>query len=82
LDFYAQVFGASERMRLPGPGGIVAHAEIQIGDSVVVVEDASTQRGTAAPPDGGLPGTPVYHWIFVEDVSPEEMAKITLKGGG
>ena len=68
LDFYAQVFGAPERMRLPGPGGTIAHAEIQIGDSVVILEDADPQRGTAAPPAGGLPGTPVYHFIYVEDV--------------
>lgn len=68
LDFYAQVFGALERMRLPGPGGTIAHAEIQIGDSVVILEDEDAQRGTAAPPVGGLPGSPVYHWIYVEDV--------------
>jgi uncharacterized glyoxalase superfamily protein PhnB len=48
------VFGATERMRLPGPGGAVAHAEIQIGDSVVIVEDESPQRGTKAPPPGHL----------------------------
>lgn len=44
LDFYAQVFGAAERMRT------IAHAEIEIGDSVVIVEDEDPQRGTAAPP--------------------------------
>jgi PhnB protein len=68
LEFYAQVFGALERMRLPGPGGTIAHAEIQIGDSVVILEDEDTQRGTAVPPAGGLPGTPAYHFIYVEEV--------------
>jgi PhnB protein len=68
LEFYAQVFGAAERMRLPGLGGTIARAEIQIGDSVVILEDENPQRGTAAPPAGGLPGSPVYHWIYVEDV--------------
>jgi PhnB protein len=68
LDFYAEVFGASERMRTPGPGGIISHAEIQIGDSVIIVEDEDPQRGTAAPPAGGLPGTPVFQFIYVEDV--------------
>jgi PhnB protein len=68
LDFYAEVFGATERMRFPGPGGSVAHAEIQIGDSVVIVEDEDPRRGTKAPPAGGLPGTPVFQFIFVEDV--------------
>ncbi len=68
LDFYAEVFGATERMRFPGPDGSIAHAEIQIGDSVLIVEDEDPQRGTAAPPAGGLPGTPVFQFIFVEDV--------------
>ncbi len=68
LEFYAEVFGASERMRFPGPDGTVAHAEIQIGDSVVIVEDEDPQRGTKAPPTGGLSGTPVFQFIYVEDV--------------
>jgi PhnB protein len=68
LEFYADVFGATERMRFPGPGGTVAHAEIQIGDSVVIVEDEDPQRGTTAPPAGGLPGTPVFQFIYVDDV--------------
>jgi PhnB protein len=68
LDFYAEVFGATERTRIPGPGGSIAHAEIQIGDSVVIVEDEDAQRGTAAPPAGGLAGTPVFQFIYVADV--------------
>jgi PhnB protein len=68
LEFYAEVFGASERMRFPGPDGSVAHAEIQIGDSVVIVEDEDPQRGTTAPPTGGLPGTPAFQFIYVQDV--------------
>lgn len=68
LDFYAEVFGATERMRFPGPGGTVAHAEIQIGDAVVIVEDEDPQRGTTAPPTGGLPGSPVFQFVYVEDV--------------
>jgi PhnB protein len=68
LEFYAAVFGATERMRFPGPGGTIAHAEIQIGDSVVIVEDEDPQRGTKAPPPGGLPGYPAYLFIYVEDV--------------
>ena len=68
LDFYTQAFGAAERMRLPGPHGTIAHAEIQLGDSVVILEDENPQRGTAAPPHGGLAGSPVYQLIYVEDV--------------
>jgi PhnB protein len=68
LEFYAEVFGATERMRFPGPGGTVAHAEIQIGDAVVIVEDENPYTGTTAPPAGGLAGTPVFQFIYVEDV--------------
>lgn len=68
LEFYAEVFGATDRMRFPGPGGTIAHAEIQIGDSVVIIEDESEQMGTQAPPPGGLAGSPTSQFIYVEDV--------------
>jgi PhnB protein len=68
LDFYAAAFGATERMRFPAPDGTIAHAEIQIGDSVVIVADDNPQLGTAAPPPAGLPGSPVTLFIYVEDV--------------
>ena len=68
LEFYGAVFGATERMRFPGPDGTIAHAEIQIGDSVVIIEDEDPQRGTKAPPPGGLVGSPASLFIYVEDV--------------
>lgn len=68
LAFYGAVFGATERMRVPGPGGTIAHAEIQVGDSVLIVEDEDPQRGTKAPPPGGLDGSPASLFIYVEDV--------------
>lgn len=68
IDFYTDVFGATERMRFPGPGGSVAHAEIQIGDSVVIVEDESPYLETKAPPSGGLAGSSVFQFIYVQDV--------------
>jgi PhnB protein len=68
LEFYAAVFGAAERMRFPGPGGTIRHAEVQIGDSVVMIEDEDPQRRTKAPPSGGLPGFPAFLFIYVEDV--------------
>jgi PhnB protein len=67
IEFYAAVFGATERMRFPGPGGTVAHAEIQIGDSVVIIEDEVPER-TKAPPPGGVAGSPSSLFIYVEDV--------------
>ena len=67
IEFYGEVFGATERSRFPGPGDTIAHAELQIGDSVIMVEDAADFMGTQAPPADGLPGTPEYHYIYVED---------------
>ncbi len=42
IDFITEAFGGKERMRLPGPGGAVGHAEVEIGDSVVMLGDSST----------------------------------------
>src|SRR5919198_4604409 len=68
LEFYRDVFGATERMHFPGPNDKVAHAEIEIGDSVVIVEEASPHMGTQAPPVEGLAGSPTFLYIYVEDV--------------
>ena len=68
LEFYAEVFGAKERLRVPGPEGTIMHAEIEIGDSVVIVEDASSYMGTKAPPLGGIDGSPEFLFVYVEDV--------------
>jgi PhnB protein len=68
LEFYGRVFDATERMRFPGPDGTIAHAEIQIGDSVLMVEDESPERGTKAPPTARADGSPSFLFIYVEDV--------------
>jgi PhnB protein len=66
IDFYTKVFGATERMRMPGPGGTVAHSELQIGDSVVMLADEYPDAGFVAP--GRLGGTPVGLSVYVDDV--------------
>lgn len=43
INFMTQAFGAQERMRMPMPDGKVAHAELTIGDSAVMVADASAE---------------------------------------
>jgi PhnB protein len=40
IDFYKKAFGAEEKSRLPGPDGRVLHAELKIGDSIVMLSDA------------------------------------------
>jgi PhnB protein len=80
IEFYKQVFGATERMRLPTPGGKIAHAEIQIGDSVVMLADQPT-----GPTTGGLKspnaveGTAVIIHLYIEDVD-SVMEKATKAG--
>jgi PhnB protein len=81
IEFYSEVFGATERMRYPGPGDTIAHAEIEIGDSVLIVEDEFPDRGTKAPPAGGLDGSPTFLFIYVENVDAvvEKAAKLGAK---
>jgi PhnB protein len=66
LDFYGRVFGAKERMRLPGPGGKVMHAEFSIGDSVIMLTDEHPEMGARGP--RALGGSPVTIVLYVEDV--------------
>ncbi len=66
IDFYKRAFGATERMRMPGPEGQIAHAELEIGDSVVMLSDPFPQS-TVKPPSQ-LGGTSVGIFVYVEDV--------------
>lgn len=65
IDFYTDVFGARERMRMGGPGGRVGHAELEFGDSVVMLADAFPEMDIRDPKAFG--GTPVSMVIYVED---------------
>jgi PhnB protein len=66
IDFYTKVFGASERMRMPAPGGAIGHAELEIGDSLIMLADEFPDMGNRGPKAVG--GTPVTISIYVEDV--------------
>ncbi len=66
IEFYKRAFGATERYVMPGPDGMVAHAELQIGDSVVMLSDPFPQASTRAPTDLG--GTTFSVFLYVEDV--------------
>ena len=66
IDFYKKAFGAQERYRMSGPGGGIAHAELQIGDSPIFLADEWPQ-GPARSPQS-LNGTPVVIQLYVEDV--------------
>jgi PhnB protein len=66
LDFYKEAFGATEIMRMSAPGGKVGHAEIQIGDSRIMVADEAPQCNALSPQTVG--GTPVSLMIYVASV--------------
>lgn len=66
IDFYTTVLGATERMRMPSPDGKIGHAELQIGDAVVMLADLFPDMGAATP--HALGGTPVTLMVYVEDV--------------
>jgi PhnB protein len=65
IDYYKKVFGATEIMRMPGPNGTVGHAEIKIGDSIIMLADE--HQGNFRSPEG-LGGSPVSLMVYVEDV--------------
>jgi PhnB protein len=66
LEFYKAALGATERMRLEMPGGKIGHAEIQFGDSVVMLADEFPQMGAHSPQHHH--GSPVSLHLYVTDV--------------
>jgi PhnB protein len=66
IEFYKQAFGAKERMRMEAPGGMIGHAELEIGDSLVMLSDAFPQTTTRPPKELG--GTTAGIFMYSEDV--------------
>jgi PhnB protein len=66
LDFYTRAFGAVESYKLMMPDGRVGHAEIRLGDSLIMLADEFPEYGGKAPDTLG--GSPVSLHLYVEDV--------------
>ena len=66
IKFYQHAFGAKEKLRLSTPDGRVAHAEIEIGDSRVMLADENPAYGNKSPETLG--GSPTAFMFYVEDV--------------
>jgi len=67
LEFYKRALGARELLRIPGPDGKhLMHAEIEIGDSKVMLSDESPEMGCRAPASVGSVTSSLY--VYVEDV--------------
>jgi PhnB protein len=66
IDYYARAFGAKELARMDAPGGKIGHAELQIGDSRLMLADAFPQSSTRPPKELG--GTSASIFLYVDDV--------------
>ena len=66
IDFYKKALGAEELMRFPGPDGRIMHAEIKLGDSVIMLGDEMPEQGARGPKSYG--GTPVSFFVYGENV--------------
>jgi PhnB protein len=66
IDFYIKAFGAKELGRHAGPHGEVMHAELQIGDTRIFVNDTMNPAGLLAPASGQ--SNPMYLHVYLPDV--------------
>jgi len=67
IEFYKKAFGARELLQMKAPDGSVAHAEIKIGDSRIMLGDEMPQMGATAPQTIG--GSAVHIFLYVKDVN-------------
>jgi uncharacterized glyoxalase superfamily protein PhnB len=66
IEFYKNAFGAKEKHRMPGPDGVsVMHASLQIGNSMVMLNDEFPEMGSVSP--STLKGTPVTVHVYVKN---------------
>jgi len=66
IEFYKKAFGAEERSRFPAPNGTLMHAEIRIGDSIIMMGDEMPEQGGRGPKSLG--GSPVTLFIYQDNV--------------
>jgi PhnB protein len=66
IDFYVKVFGAKELVRMAGPNGEIMHAELQIGDSRIFLNDTMSATGPATAAPGQ--SNPLYLHVYLPDV--------------
>jgi PhnB protein len=78
IDYYKKAFGAEEIMRHAAPDGRVAHAEIKIGNSRIMLGDEFPEMNVKSPKSLG--GTPVSIYLYVNDV--DSIFKSALAAGG
>lgn len=68
IDYYKSVFGATEVMRMPGPDGKIGHAELQIGNSRIMLADENPSMGQGHTSAATVGGSPVSLYVYLPDV--------------
>ena len=68
IEYYKRIFGATETVRLPGPDGKVAHAELQIGDSLIMLADENPKMGQGHVSAAAIGASPVSLYVYLPDV--------------
>ncbi|HEY4382554.1 MAG TPA: VOC family protein [Acidobacteriaceae bacterium] len=68
IDYYKNVFGATEVMRMNGPDGKIGHAELKIGNSYVMLADENPSMGAGHTSASSIGSSPVSLYVYLPDV--------------
>jgi PhnB protein len=77
IEYYKEAFGAKERVRMDTPDGKIGHAELEVGDALLMLSDPFPQASTRPPKELG--GTSASVFMYVEDV--DAVVKKAVKAG-
>ncbi|MBV9959061.1 MAG: VOC family protein [Acidobacteria bacterium] len=77
IEFYKKAFGATELQRMEAPGGKIAHAELKIGEGIIMLADEFPEMGFVSPQTLG--GSPITLYLYFEDV--DAVAESAVAGG-
>jgi PhnB protein len=68
IEYYKKVFGATETVRMSGPDGKVGHAELKIGNSIIMLADENPSMGPGHTSAATVGGSPVSLYVYLPDV--------------
>jgi PhnB protein len=80
IEYYKKVFGATELVHMKGPDGKVGHAELKIGDSIIMLADENPSMGQGHTSAATLGATPVSLYIYLPDVD-QVVERAKAEGG-
>ena len=79
IEFYKTAFGATEVMRMPGPEGKIGHAELQIGNSRIMLADENPNMGQGHSSATTVGGSPVSLYVYLPNVD-QVVQRATAEG--